>query len=99
MNLIEFTNDALDAIKLYRVNLNIPDSHFLRVGIRQKNAQDKGLLIGFDEMSDKDKQSEIQGLNVIYNPGQVFFFAGMIIDFTEQNGKKGFKFIEKQKVK
>jgi Fe-S cluster assembly iron-binding protein IscA len=99
MNLIEFTNEALDAIKLYRVNLNIPDSHFLRVGIRQKNAQDKGLLIGFDEMSDKDKQSEVQGLNVIYNPGQVFFFAGMIIDFTEQNGRKGFKFIEKQKVK
>ncbi|MFY8107874.1 MAG: hypothetical protein ACOVO9_02745 [Bacteroidia bacterium] len=99
MNLIEFTKEALDAIKLYRVNLNIPDSHFLRVGIRQKNAQDKGLLIGFDEMSDKDKQSEIQGLNVIYNPGQVFFFAGMIIDFTEQNGRKGFKFIEKQKVK
>jgi Fe-S cluster assembly iron-binding protein IscA len=99
MNLIEFTNEALEAIKLYRVNLNIPDSHFLRVGIRQKNAQDKGLLIGFDVISEKDKHSEIQGLNVIYNPGQVFFFAGMIIDFTEQNGRKGFKFIEKQKVK
>ncbi len=99
MNLIEFTNEALDAIKLFRINLNIPESHFLRVGIRQKNAQDKGLLIGFDEIGEKDKQSEIQGLNVIYNPGQVFFFAGMIIDYTEQNGRKGFKFIEKQKVK
>ena len=99
MNLIEFTNEAIDAIKLFRINLNIPESNFLRVGIRQKNAQDKGLLIGFDEKGEKDKQSEIQGLNVIYNPGQVFFFAGMIIDYTEHNGKKGFKFIEKQKVK
>jgi Fe-S cluster assembly iron-binding protein IscA len=39
----------------------------------------------------------VQGLFVIYNPGQVFFFAGMIIDYLEQNGRKGFKFIEKSK--
>lgn len=98
MNLIEFTDSALEAIGSYRASLNIPESHYLRVGIRQKNAQDKGLLIGFDEKGEKDKLSDVQGISVIYNPGQVFFFAGMIIDFTEQNGRKGFKFVEKQKI-
>jgi Fe-S cluster assembly iron-binding protein IscA len=97
MNLIEFSDSALDAIHGYRSSLNIPSSHYLRVGIRQKNAQDKGLLIGFDELNEKDKLAQVQGLFVIYNPGQVFFFAGMIIDYLEQNGRKGFKFIEKSK--
>ncbi len=97
MNLIEFSESALEAINSYRSSLNIPSSHYLRVGIRQKNAQDKGLLIGFDELSDKDKLTQVQGISVIYNPGQVFFFAGMVIDYLEQNGRKGFKFIEKSK--
>lgn len=96
MELIVFTESAIDAISQYRSNLNIPETHFLRVGIRQKNAQDKGLLIGFDEKGDKDKLASVQGIQVIYNPGQIFFFAGMMIDYLEQNGRKGFKFVEKQ---
>ncbi|MBC7382903.1 MAG: hypothetical protein H7296_07885 [Bacteroidia bacterium] len=98
MNLIQFTPAAKVAIAQYKHTLKIPDAYFLRVGIRQKNAQDKGLLIGFDEKNDKDQQIIVDGIKVIYNAGQVFFFAGMIIDFLDQNGRKGFKFVEKTKL-
>jgi Fe-S cluster assembly iron-binding protein IscA len=77
--------------------LQIPEGYALRIGIRQKNAQDKGLVIGFDEKSEKDKQAIVQGVEVIYNAGQVFFFAGLLIDFKERDEKKGFFFIEKKK--
>lgn len=98
MQFIEFTEAALQAIHHYQSTLQIPDGYYLRVGIRQKNAQDKGLVIGFDEKTDKDKQASVQGLEVIYNAGQIFFFAGMIIDFQERENRKGFYFLEKQKL-
>lgn len=97
MQLIEFTESALAAIQHYKETLQIPHGYALRVGIRQKNAQDKGLVIGFDEATDKDKSATVQGVDVIYNAGQIFFFAGMLIDFQERNGKKGFYFVEKKK--
>ncbi len=98
MQMIEFTTAAKEAIAHYQQTLQIPADYFLRVGIRQKNSQDKGLLIGFDAKSDKDRSMNIDGIEVIYNAGQIFFFAGMIIDYQEQNGRKGFKFLEKAKI-
>ncbi len=98
MQLIEFTPAAIEAIKHYKDTLHIPETHALRVGIRQKNAQDKGLIIGFDAKTEKDKAVMIEDFEVIYNAGQVFFFAGMVIDYQDINGKKGFKFVEKSKL-
>ncbi len=97
MQMIEFTTAAKEAIAHYQQTLQIPEDYFLRVGIRQKNSQDKGLLIGFDAKTEKDRSLEVDGIEVIYNAGQIFFFAGMLIDFQEQNGRKGFKFVEKAK--
>jgi iron-sulfur cluster assembly protein len=94
MNIIEFTDAAIDAIKNYESQLQIPEGHALRVGIRQKNETNKRLLIGFDAKTDKDKEMEIRGIHVIYSPGEVFFFAGMKIDYVDQQGRKGFTFIE-----
>jgi Fe-S cluster assembly iron-binding protein IscA len=98
MQMIEFTPRAIEAINQYKTTLLIPEGYFLRVGIRQKNAQDKGLLIGFDEKTDKDRSANVNGIEVIYNAGQIFFFAGMIIDYQDLDGRKGFKFLEKSKV-
>jgi len=98
MQMIEFTPQAIEAINQYKTTLLIPEGYFLRVGIRQKNAQDKGLLIGFDEKTDKDRSANVNGIEVIYNAGQIFFFAGMIIDYQDLDGRKGFKFLEKSKV-
>lgn len=98
MQLIEFTSNAMAQVKAYRQSLMVPDEYVLRVGIKQKNASDKGLIIGFDIKSDKDREIEIDGIKIIYNAGQVFFFAGMVIDFVERNDKKGFVLIEKAKL-
>ncbi len=98
MQLIEFTSNAMAQVKAYRQSLIVPDEYVLRVGIKQKNASDKGLIIGFDIKSDKDREIEIDGIKIIYNAGQVFFFAGMVIDFVERNDKKGFVLIEKAKL-
>ncbi len=94
MEIVKFTPGALAAIERYRKTLMIPETHYLRIGIRQKNETNKRLLIGFDEKSDKDQAAVINGLQVIYTPGEVFFFAGMVIDFVEQDGKSGFTFTE-----
>ena len=95
MQLIEFTNAAKQAIAAYREQLIKPETHFLRIGIKQKNSTDKGLVIGFDEPNDKDQQSVVDGIQLIYHPGQVFFFAGMVIDYLEVNYRKGFKLVER----
>lgn len=97
MQMIEFTDAALQAIEQYRKSLQIPETAFLRVGIRQKNETNKRLLIGFDDPTDKDKQMEIQGIQVLYHPGEIFFFAGMVIDYVEEEGRKGFSFVEKKR--
>ena len=96
LNIIHLTPAAIAAIIEYKANLQIPETHFLRIGIKQKNANDKGLIIGFDEPTDKDKTVEIEGIKIVYHPGQALFFAGMQIDFLERDGKKGFELMEKK---
>lgn len=98
MEIIQFTNRAIEAIKKYESTLQIPEGHYLRVGIRQKNEATKRLLIGFDTKSDRDKETEIQGMKVIYSPGEIFFFAGMVIDYVEQETRKGFTFVEQKTI-
>ena len=94
MEIIEFTSDAIEAIKKFKDELHIEENQFLRVGIRQKNESSKRLIIGFDEKTDKDSEVEIAGIKVIYSKGEIFFLAGMKIDFIEQDGRKGFTFVE-----
>lgn len=96
MNIIHLTPAAVAAIIEYKANLQIPENHFLRIGIKQKNANVKGLIIGFDEPNDKDKTIDIEGIKIVYHPGQALFFAGMQIDFLERDGKKGFELMEKK---
>jgi Fe-S cluster assembly iron-binding protein IscA len=96
MQLIQFTSAALTAIEHYKATLQIPTDHYLRVGIRQKNETNKRLLIAFDAKTDKDKLEEVQGEQIIYHPGEIFFFAGMQIDYVEEEGRKGFTFVEKK---
>jgi len=98
MQLIEFTTEALKQIKEFKKTLMIPDDYRLRIGIKQKNASDKGLIIGFDTATEKDRETEIDGIKIVYHAGQIFFFAGMMIDFIERNGKKGFVLKEKSKI-
>lgn len=98
MDIITFTPRAIEAILYYQKTLQIPEGHYLRVGIRQKNESRKRLIIGFDTKSDKDSLADIQGLKIIYSPGEVFFFAGMVIDFVELDNRKGFTFAEHQPV-
>jgi iron-sulfur cluster assembly protein len=98
MEVIKFTPQAIEAIQQYKQTLQIPQGYYLRVGIRQKNESNKRLLIGFDSKQDKDAIVEISGIEVIYKPGEVFFFAGMLIDFLEQGTRKGFTFIEQSKL-
>ena len=94
--LIQFTESALHAVKRYRSSLQIPDDHFLRVGIRRKNETNKRLLIGFDTKQEKDGEALVQGIKVIYTPGEIFFFAGMKIDFKSEDGREGFVFVEEK---
>jgi Fe-S cluster assembly iron-binding protein IscA len=97
MQLIQFTDRAIEAIQQYQQTLHIPIGNYLRVGIRQKNETNKRLLIGFDEKGEKDKFETVQGIELIYHPGEIFFFAGMVIDYVEETGRKGFTFVEKAK--
>jgi iron-sulfur cluster assembly protein len=97
VSIIDFTPAAKEAIQQYQRTLHIPEGHYLRIGIKQKNAQQKGLVIGFDEKGEKDKEAVIDGIPVIYHPGQALFFAGMEIDHQERDGKKGFVLVEKKR--
>jgi Fe-S cluster assembly iron-binding protein IscA len=97
MKIIEITRSAKEAILKYKDTLQIPSDHYLRVGIKQKNSQDKGLFIGFDTINEKDKLVENDGIELLYHPGQALFFAGMIIDYREREGKKGFVLVENKK--
>lgn len=97
MRIIEITRSAKEAILKYKDTLQIPSDHYLRVGIKQKNSQDKGLFIGFDTINEKDKLVENDGIELLYHPGQALFFAGMIIDYREREGKKGFVLVENKK--
>ena len=94
MRVIEFTENAIVAINKFRDELHINNNQFLRICIYQKNETNKLLKIGFDEKSVIDIEVEIKGIKLIYSKEDLFFFVGMKIDFIEQDGRKGFTFVE-----
>lgn len=98
MEIIHFTEAALVAINQFKHTLHVPEDHYLRIGIRQKNESNKRLVIGFDEKSEKDQLKTVQGIEIIYSPGEVFFFAGMAIDYSEKDNRKGFTFVEQKNI-
>ncbi len=98
MEIIHFTEAALVAINQFKQTLHVPEDHYLRIGIRQKNESNKRLVIGFDEKSEKDQLKTVQGIEIIYSPGEVFFFAGMAIDYSEKDNRKGFTFVEQKNI-
>lgn len=99
MQLIDFTPAAVEAIHRFRISLQVPEEYLVRIGLRQKNAQDKGLIIGFDQPATGDQRIMAEGMELLIQPGQVFFFAGMVIDFSEINNRSGFRLVEKSKLK
>jgi iron-sulfur cluster assembly protein len=93
MQVIHFSTKALEAIESYKKNLQIQSNHFLRIGIKEKSNNEKGLIIGFDEVKEQDKKTIINGLEIIYQASHLLYFAGMEIDFVERNGQKGFELV------
>jgi len=97
MDIIEITDNAIDAIKKFKIDLQINEDQSVRIGIHNKNEINRHLYIGFDKKTEKDNTFETKGITVIFSKTDIFFFAGMKIDFTEKDGRKGFTFAEQKK--
>ena len=89
---ILLTEGAVAQLTLIRQQENIPDDHYLRVGVKGGGCSGFTYVLGFDTPQDNDDMFEINGVRVVMNKAHAIYLLGMEVDFVAGLENRGFKF-------
>ena len=90
---IKLTEKAAKEVGRIREQNKIPDSHFLRVGVKGGGCSGFSYVLGFDsEMRKGDEVFEIRGIKVVVDPKSLFYLSGTELDFSDGLDGRGFVF-------
>ena len=86
------TESALNQLQRIKSEQNIPNDHFLRVGVKGGGCSGFSYVLGFDLKSEKDQEYEIGGLKVLMEKSHAIYLLGIEIDWHEGLNNRGFVF-------
>ena len=90
---IKLTEKAAIEIRRIKEQNNIPDSHYLRLGVKGGGCSGFSYVLGFDSESRKgDQFFELHGIKVAVDPKSLFYVSGTELDFSDGLNGKGFVF-------
>lgn len=89
---VKFTANALAELHQLRANLNVGDDQYLRIGVKGGGCSGMSYLLAFDKKEDKDQEFSIEDIPVVMNKAHSMYVAGMVIDWEEGLGNRGFTF-------
>ena len=76
---------------------NLPETAFLRMGVRGGGCSGLSYLLEFDsELGPHDKQFEIDGVTVVVDRKSYLYLNGTTLDYVKQGLTGGFTFINPQ---
>jgi iron-sulfur cluster assembly protein len=90
---ITITPDAVEEIKKIRAENQIPETHALRMGIKEGGCCGVSYVLGFEERSsEEDKIFQTNGLTVFVDAKSFLHLSGATLEFMTGPNGSGFKF-------
>ena len=91
--MIGLTECAVKEVRRIVEEQNLPDSTFLRVGVKGGGCSGFSYTLGFDDaLAETDQVSEVNGVRVACDPKSFLYLNGTEVDFEENLMGRGFKF-------
>lgn len=89
---VHITQSALNQLHRIKEELQVPDDHGLRVGVKGGGCSGFSYVLGFDKKSEKDQIFELGGITILMEKAHGLYLAGMEIDWVEGLNNRGFSF-------
>lgn len=89
---ITLTERAVMALDQIRKEEQVPDDHFLRVGVKGGGCSGFSYVLGFDVRKDGDQSYTISGLPVVMQKAHQLYLMGIEIDWLDGLDNRGFTF-------
>jgi iron-sulfur cluster assembly protein len=94
---VELTEAAARQVKELKQQQNLPETTFLRMGVRGGGCSGLSYALEFDtELGPHDKRFEIDGVTVVVDRKSYIYLNGTTLDYVKQGLTGGFTFINPQ---
>jgi iron-sulfur cluster assembly protein len=89
---LTFTGGAINEIKRLKTELNLPEDHALRVGVKGGGCSGMSYLLAFDSRAESDETFHMDGFDLIMNKAHGMYLVGMEVDYENGLNSRGFVF-------
>jgi iron-sulfur cluster assembly protein len=89
---VSLTANAVKQLERIRTEENIPEGHYLRVGVKGGGCSGFSYVLGFDAQTERDEVYEINGMKVLLEKAHAIYLMGMEVDWVEGLDNRGFSF-------
>jgi iron-sulfur cluster assembly protein len=88
---------ATKQVKQLKTDQNLPDTVFLRMGVRGGGCSGMSYVLEFDsEKGPHDKEFDIDGVKVVCDKKSYLYLTGTTLDYVKQGLTGGFTFVNPQ---
>ena len=94
---LAMTETAAKQVKQLKETQHLPDTVFLRMGVKGGGCSGLSYLLEFDsERGPHDKEFEIEGVKVVCDKKSYLYLNGTTLDYVQQGLTGGFTFVNPQ---
>lgn len=94
---LNLTETAIKQVKQLKEAQNLPETAFLRMGVKGGGCSGMSYLLEFDsEMGPHDKEFDIDGVKVVCDKKSYLYLSGTTLDYVQQGLTGGFTFVNPQ---
>ena len=91
---VALSEAATQQVKQLKTDQNLPDTVFLRMGVRGGGCSGMSYVLEFDsEKGPHDKEFEIDGVKVVVDKKSYLYLNGTTLDYVKQGLTGGFTFV------
>jgi iron-sulfur cluster assembly protein len=92
--MIALTDTAVKQVKQLRDSQHLPDTVFLRMGVKGGGCSGMSYMLEFDsEVGPHDKEFDIDGVKVVCDKKSYLYLNGTTLDYVQQGLTGGFTFV------
>jgi iron-sulfur cluster assembly protein len=91
---LALSETAVKQVKQLKQAQNLPDTVFLRMGVKGGGCSGMSYMLEFDsEKGPHDKEFEIDGIRVVCDRKSYLYLTGTTLDYVQQGLTGGFTFV------
>ncbi len=91
---VVLSESAAKQVRELKVQQNLPETAFLRMGVRGGGCSGMSYVLEFDtEKTPHDKEFEIDGVKVVIDKKSYIYLNGTTLDYVTQGLTGGFTFV------